>query len=79
MSFRPKSKILALRALLAVVHEEEQRLLAIINSDQTPAEDVSKSFNDLYKLWSATVLKVAAIEDAAVPSGIQLFTRELQS
>ena len=78
MSFRPKSKILALRALLAVVNEEEQRLFAIINSDQTPAEEVSKAFNDLYKLWSTTVLKAADIEDAAVTSVIRLFTREFQ-
>jgi hypothetical protein len=79
MSFRRKSKILALRALLAVVNEEEQRLLAIINSDQTPAEEVSKAFNDLHKLWSMTVLRATDIQDAAVPSSIHLFIRELQS
>jgi hypothetical protein len=79
MSFRRKSKILALRALLAVVHEEEQRLLAIINSNETPAEEVSKAFNDLHQLWSRTVLKATDIEDAPVPSSIHLFIRELGS
>ena len=79
MSFRPKSRILALRALLAVVHEEEQKLLAIINSDQTPPEEVSKAFNDLYKLWSSTVLKAADLEDARVTKVVHLFTREFQS
>ncbi|MCU1249104.1 MAG: hypothetical protein JWQ49_2133 [Edaphobacter sp.] len=74
MSFRTRSKILALRALLAVVNEEEQRLLAIINSDQTPAEEVSKAFNDLYKLWSTTALNAADLEDATVRSVIHLFT-----
>jgi hypothetical protein len=74
MSFRTRSKILALRALLAVVNEEEQRLLAIINSDQTRAEEVSKAFNDLYKLWSTTALKAADLEDATVRSVIHLFT-----
>ena len=64
MAVHPKSKIIALRALLAVVNEEEQRLLTIINSDQTPAEEISKALNDLHKLWSTTVLKVADIEDA---------------
>jgi hypothetical protein len=78
MSFRRKSKILALRALLAVVSEEEQRLVAIINSDETPGEEVSKAFNDLHKLWSTTVLKATDIEDTAVPSSILLFIRELQ-
>lgn len=79
MPFRRKSRILALRALLAVVHEEEQRLIAIINSDQTPAEDVSHAFNDLHKLWSATVLKVAEIEHAGITKVVHLFARELQS
>jgi hypothetical protein len=79
MSFRRKSKILALRALLVVVHEEEQRLLAIINSDQASAAEVSKAFNDLQKLWSTTVLKATDIENVPVPSSIQLFVRELQS
>ncbi len=79
MSFRRKGKILALRALLAVVHEEEQRLLAIINSNETPAQEVSKAFNDLHKLWSTTILKATDIEDAAVPSSIHLFIREVRS
>jgi hypothetical protein len=79
MPFRPKSRILALRALLSVVHEEEQRLLAIINSDQTPAEEVSKAFNDLHKLWSTTVLKADDIERAGITKVVHLFARELQS
>ena len=79
MPFGRKSRILALRALLAVVHEEERKLLAIINSDQTPAEEVSKAFNDLHKLWSTTVLKVADIEHAGITKVVHLFARELQS
>jgi hypothetical protein len=68
MVLRPNSKIVALRALVAVIKDEEQRLLAAINSDQTSAEEISKAFNDLYTLWSTTALKLADIEDAPVTS-----------
>jgi hypothetical protein len=79
MALHPKSKIVALRALLAVLKEEEQRLLTTINSDQDSAEEMSKALTDLYKLWSMTLLKVADIEDATVSSESSLFTPTLQS
>ena len=59
MATHPKTRIIALQALFAVVNEEEQKLLTIINSDQTSAQEISKALNDLHKLWSTTVLKVA--------------------
>jgi hypothetical protein len=68
MVLSPNSKIVALRALVAVVKDEEQRLLAAINSDQTSAEEISKALNDLYTLWSTTALKLADLEDAPVTS-----------
>ena len=68
MALRRNSKILAVRALLAVVKSEEQRLLAAINSDQSSPEEISKAFNDLYTLWRTTVLKLADIEDASLTS-----------
>ena len=74
MVLRPDSKIVALRALVAVIKDEEQRLFAAINSDQTSAEEISKAFNDLYTLWSTTALKLADIEEEPVtprPSAAQ--------
>jgi hypothetical protein len=68
MALHPKSKVVALRALLAVTEAEERRLLTAINSDETPAKEMSKALTDLYQLWSRTVLKLADIEDATVPS-----------
>jgi hypothetical protein len=68
MVLHPKSKVVALRALLAVTWAEERRLLTIINSEQTSAEEVSKALNDLHKLWSQIVLQLADIEDATVTS-----------
>jgi hypothetical protein len=68
MALCPNSKTVALRALVAVIKDEEQRLLAAINSDQTSAEEISKALNDLYTLWSTTALKLADIEDAPVTS-----------
>jgi len=68
MTLHPKSNIFALRALFAVTEAEERRLLTAINSDETSAEEMSKALNDLYKLWSKTVLKLADIEDATVTS-----------
>jgi hypothetical protein len=68
MVLSPNSKIAALRALVAVVKDEEQRLLAAINSDQTSADEISKAFNDLYMLWSTTALKLADLEVAPVTS-----------
>ena len=64
----PTSKIVALRALLGVAWAEERRLLTIINSNETPAEEVLKALNDLHKLWSRTVLQLADIEDAIATS-----------
>ena len=78
MALHPTSKIVALRALLAVLEEEEQRLLTT-NSDQASAEEMSKALTNLYKLWSMTLLKVADIEDATVSSESSLFTPTLQS
>jgi hypothetical protein len=74
---QPKSKILALGTLLAVIRQEDQRLLTAINSDQISTEEMSRAIKDLYKLWSATVLKVADIEDAPVTH--YPFTRALGS
>ena len=68
MALHPKSKIVALRALLAVTWAEERRLLATINSDETPADEMSTALDDLHKLWSQIVLKLADIEDATVAS-----------
>jgi hypothetical protein len=68
MVLRPNSKIVALRALVSVIKDEEQRLFAGINSDQTSAEEILKALNDLYTLWSTTALKLADMEDAAVTS-----------
>jgi hypothetical protein len=68
MALHPKSKIVALRALLAVTWGEERRLLTIINSDETPADEMSMALNELHKLRSQIVLKLADIEDATVPS-----------
>ena|ERR1700692_3168683 len=68
MVVHPKSKIVALRAVLAVAWQEERRLLTIINSNETSAEEVSKALNDLHKLWSQIVLQLADIEDATVTS-----------
>jgi hypothetical protein len=68
MVLRPDSKLVALRALVAVVKDEEQRLLAAINSDQTSPEEISKALNDLYTLWSTTALKLADIEEKPVTS-----------
>jgi hypothetical protein len=68
MVLHPKSKIVALRALLGVTEAGERRLLTAINSDQTSYEEISKALNDLYILWSKMVLKLADIEDAAVTS-----------
>jgi hypothetical protein len=73
MALHPKSKIVALRALLAVTWAEERRLLATINSDETPADEISKALNDLHKLWSQGLRMKNACEDLAhvlvVPSG----------
>jgi hypothetical protein len=74
MALHPKSKVVALRALLAVTWAEERRLLTTINSDETSAEEMSKALNDLHKLWSNIVLKLADIEDANGNDRIQLFT-----
>ena len=68
MVLSPNSKIVAQRALLAVVKDEEQTLLAAIHSDQTSAKEISKALNDLYTLWSTTALKLADLEDAPVTS-----------
>ena len=68
MIVHSKSKIVALRALLAVAWAEERKLLTIINSNETSAEEVSKALNDLHKLWSQIVLQLADIEDAMVTS-----------
>ena len=68
MAAHPKSRIIALRALLAVVREEEQKLLKIINSDQTSPEEISKALNELHKLWSIILLKVADLKDATATS-----------
>ena len=64
MALHPKSKIVALRALLAVTWAEERRLLAIVNSEQTSSEEISKALKDLHKLWSQIVLHLADIEEA---------------
>jgi len=64
---QPLQAIVELRTV-AVTNEEEQRLLTIINSDQTSPEEISKALNELYKLWSTTVLKIADIEEATVTS-----------
>src|SRR5438270_6909071 len=66
MALHPKSKIAALRALLAVTRAEERRLLTIINSDQTSAEEMLTALNDLSKLWSNIALKIADIEDSTL-------------
>lgn len=71
MVLRPNSKIVALRALVSVIKDEEQKVFATINSDQTSAEEISKSLNDLYTLWSATALKLADMEEASVTSASQ--------
>jgi len=68
MILHPKSKIVALRALLAVTWAEERRLLTIINSEQASTEEISKALKDLHKLWSQIVLQLADIEDATVMS-----------
>jgi hypothetical protein len=68
MALHPRSKIVALRALLAVTWAEERRLLASIDSEQTPAEEISKALKDLHKLWSQIVLQLADIEDPTVTS-----------
>jgi hypothetical protein len=68
MTLHPKSKIVALRALLAVTWAEERRLLTIINSEQASTEEISKALKDLHKLWSQIVLQLADIEDATVTS-----------
>ena len=68
MTLHPKSKIVALRALLAVTWAEERRLLTIINSEQASTEEISKALKDLHKLWSKIVLQLADIEDATVTS-----------
>ncbi len=68
MTLHPKSKIVALRALLAVTWAEERSLLTTINSDQASSEEVSKALAELHKLWSQIVLKLADIEDATVTS-----------
>ena len=56
MILHPKSKIVALRALLAVTWAEERRLLTIINSEQASTEEISKALKDLHKLWNQIVL-----------------------
>jgi hypothetical protein len=66
MVLRPNSKVVALRALVAVVKDEEQRVFAAIDSEQTSAEEISKALNDLYTLWSATALKLADMEEESV-------------
>ena len=66
MVLHPKSKIVALRALLAVTWAKERRLLTTIDSDQTSAEEMSTALNDLSTLWSNIALKIADIEDATV-------------
>jgi hypothetical protein len=68
MALHPKSKIVALRALLAVTWAEERRLLTTINSDQTSAEEMSTALSALAKLWTNIVLKLADIEDATETS-----------
>jgi hypothetical protein len=68
MVLRPNSKVAALRALVAVIKDEEQRLFAAINSERTSAEEISKALNDLYTLWSTTALKLADIEEEPVTS-----------
>jgi hypothetical protein len=68
MALHPKSKVVALRALLAVTWAEERRLLTTINSEETSADEMSKALNDLHKLWSKIVLQLADIEDATVTS-----------
>ncbi|MCU1248989.1 MAG: hypothetical protein JWQ49_2018 [Edaphobacter sp.] len=68
MALQPKSKSVALRALLAVTWAEERRLLTTINSDQTSVEEMSTALNALARLWSNIVLKIADIEDATVAS-----------
>jgi hypothetical protein len=47
MPLHPESKIVALRALLAVTWAEERRLLTIINSEQASTEEISKALKDL--------------------------------
>jgi hypothetical protein len=68
MTLHPKSKIVALRALLAVTWAEERRLLTINNSEQASTEEISKALKDFHKLWSQIVLQLADIEDATVTS-----------
>jgi hypothetical protein len=63
MARHPKSKIVALRALLAVTWAEERRLLTIINSEQASTEEIAKALKDLHKLWSQIVLQLADIEE----------------
>jgi hypothetical protein len=64
MALHPKSKAVALRALLAATWTEERRLLTTINSDQASSEEVSKALAELHKLWSQIVVKLADIEEA---------------
>jgi len=66
MSPHPKSKVIALRALLAVIKEEERRLLITINSEQTPPDEMSSAISDIYKLWSRMLLKLADIEEQGI-------------
>lgn len=66
MALHPKSKIVALRALLAVTWAEERRLRTTINSEQTSADEMSTALNVVSKLWRNIVLKLADIEDATV-------------
>ena len=68
MVLRPNSKIVALRALVAVIKDEEERLFAAIHSDQTSAEEISRALYDLYTLWSTTALKLADMEEESVTS-----------
>lgn len=68
MVLRPDSKIVALRALVAVIKDEEERLFAAIHSDQTSAEEISRALYDLYTLWSTTALKLADMEEGSVTS-----------
>jgi hypothetical protein len=66
MALHPKSKIVALRALLAVTWAEERRLRTTINSDQSSADELSTALNVVSKLWRDIVLKLADLEDATV-------------
>jgi hypothetical protein len=68
MVLRPNSKVVALRALVAVIKDEEQKVFAAIDSDQTSAEEISKALNDLYTLWSTTALKLADMEEESLTS-----------